>query len=42
MNNTVLLTVIIVVFSIVFGAKWCSDNLDKHYEKYHLSSNNNQ
>ena len=42
MKNIPLLTAIIVAFSTFFGAKWCSDNLDKHYEKYHISNNSNQ
>ncbi len=42
MKNIPLLTAIIVAFSIFFGAKWCSDNLDKNYEKYHISNNDNR
>lgn len=42
MKNIPLLTAIIVAFSIVFGFKWASDNLDKKYEKYHISNNDNR
>jgi len=37
MKNIILLIIITTSFIVILGFKWLSDNIDKKYEKYHIS-----
>ena len=42
MKNIPLLFAIIIAFAIIIGFKYLLNNMDKQYEKYHLSTDNSK